>query len=104
MKHASDDEASDDDTFQCISDRLDAVIRGNPNFFLDCTSTGILESDYMSSSEMPASYTMAASGLRVIHEWLRFYRARGRSPVYQNGSHECITRKPQATPSYNWLI
>ena len=21
--------------------------------------------------------------------------------VYQNGSHECITRKPQATPSYN---
>ena len=24
--------------------------------------------------------------------------------VYQNGSHECITRKPQATPSYNWLI
>ena len=25
------------------------------------------------------SYTMAASGLRVIHEWLRFYRARGRS-------------------------
>ena len=26
------------------------------------------------------SYTMAASGLRVIHEWLRFYRARGRSP------------------------
>ena len=23
---------------------------------------------------------MAASGLRVIHEWLCFYRARGRSP------------------------
>ena len=26
------------------------------------------------------SYMIAASGLRVIHEWLRFYRVRGRSP------------------------
>ena len=53
---ASGDEASIDDTLQCISDRLDAVIQGNPSFVLDCISTGILESKYM--SEMPANQTI----------------------------------------------
>ena len=35
---------------------------------------------YVSVHGICYSYTMAASGLRIIHEWLRFYRARGRSP------------------------
>ena len=37
------------------------------------------------------SYTMAASGLRAIHEWLVFIGHEGVARVvHENGSHECI--------------
>ena len=53
---------------------------------------------------------MAVSGLRVIHEWLHFYRAQGRSPndLSKRKARRGIARKLaclcHATPLFRELI